>query len=204
MNRKKIASLILATSIVTTQVVTPVFASTNDNNTKITSNQQKDNNVENTKDNSVTESEKASKDDSVTEAEKSNDGDISNNKSPKQDNNTELKASKISATKTSEVNVSTYQELENAMKNKSINVINVSNDISFPVGYGGELAIPSRDITLNGNNHTIDFKNRCYYFHDAAKNINFNNMTIYGANYYGPIAANISDITYENINYIGA
>ncbi|MDU1414934.1 MAG: Ig-like domain-containing protein, partial [Clostridium sp.] len=40
MNRKKIASLILATSIVTTQVATPVFANTNDNNvTEVTSTQ---------------------------------------------------------------------------------------------------------------------------------------------------------------------
>ncbi|MDU1414904.1 MAG: hypothetical protein E6929_19080, partial [Clostridium sp.] len=40
MNRKKIASLILATSIVTTQVATPVFANTNDNNvTEVTSSQ---------------------------------------------------------------------------------------------------------------------------------------------------------------------
>ncbi|STY33760.1 pectate lyase-like adhesive domain-containing protein [Listeria fleischmannii] len=70
-------------------------------------------------------------------------------------------------------NVTTYQELETAMGNQAITEINIMNDIEF-TNYtstaAGEanVTVPVRSITINGNNHHVDFRRRGYLMNFAS------------------------------------
>ncbi|WP_373852507.1 pectate lyase-like adhesive domain-containing protein, partial [Listeria fleischmannii] len=113
-------------------------------------------------------------------------------------------------------NVTTYQELETAMGNQAITEINIMNDIEF-TNYtstaAGEanVTVPVRSITINGNNHHVDFRRRGYLMNFASTKINITlqNMKMYGQNYWGPFriygtAGVGSTFTFDNIEYTGA
>ncbi|WP_088815498.1 MULTISPECIES: pectate lyase-like adhesive domain-containing protein [Listeria] len=74
-------------------------------------------------------------------------------------------------------NVTTYQELETAMGNQAITEINIMNDIEFtnyPSTSAGEVnvTVPARSITINGNNHHVDFRKRGYLMNFGSTKIN--------------------------------
>ncbi|WP_088838892.1 pectate lyase-like adhesive domain-containing protein [Listeria sp. ILCC792] len=113
-------------------------------------------------------------------------------------------------------NVTTYQELETAMGNQAITEINIMNDIEFtnyPSTSAGEVnvTVPARSITINGNNHHVDFRKRGYLmnFGSTKINITLQNIKMYGQNYWGPFriygtAGVGSTFTFDNIEYTGA
>lgn len=55
------------------------------------------------------------------------------------------------------VNVSNFAQFRDAIRDPSVEQINVLNDISdAPAGY--EILVPGHNVTINGNNNTIDLK----------------------------------------------
>ncbi|WP_430535666.1 pectate lyase-like adhesive domain-containing protein [Listeria rocourtiae] len=121
-------------------------------------------------------------------------------------------------------NVSTLTEFHNAMMNKDIATINVLADINYaafsaadasPTNTGASYQrMPERPFTINGNGHTIDFRNQSYAPTDTyslPKVVTFNDLNTYGKNYYGFYTDNsaggtnaTNTIVYNNVNYRGS
>lgn len=122
----------------------------------------------------------------------------------------------LSATpgKANEKNVSTWNEFEAAVVNKSITQIFVQANI-YNTKNVREASIPLKNLTINGNGYYIDFRNTSLEFDSilpaATKyTLTVNSLTMYGYNYYGPISiwskpVGNSKITavFNNITYVG-
>lgn len=123
--------------------------------------------------------------------------------------------------KANEVDVSTWNELIAAMRNQSINVIHLQADFYNNIGTGrvnfNDGKYLSRNIQVNGNGHIVDFRGTVFYnnynvLKDHHVTWEFNNMTMYGSDYYGPFQtssntsqANTSgNLVYNDVTYIGA
>lgn len=112
------------------------------------------------------------------------------------------------------ISVGDSQSLEDAMKDVTVTVINITNDFALmTVGAGLELnlTIPKRNITINGNGHTIDFRGRSYWmtFNETHVDVNINNLKMFGRNYWGPVrligyVTSAATITFDTISYIGS
>lgn len=114
------------------------------------------------------------------------------------------------------VEVASYEELEAAMKDKEVDEINVTADIyytNYTSTTGGEsnLTVPARDLKINGNNHTIDFRRRGYLmnFSSTKITIEINDLKMFGQNYWGPFRLSGSrsagsSCQYNNMDYTGA
>ncbi|TPR51073.1 DUF5776 domain-containing protein [Apilactobacillus micheneri] len=62
------------------------------------------------------------------------------------------------------------------------------------------------NLVIDGQNHIADFAGSSYYFtnKNASNSVTIKNFqTVYGTNYYGPVASNSGQIHYSNINYMG-
>lgn len=121
-------------------------------------------------------------------------------------------------------NVSTLTEFHNAMMNKDIATINVLADINYaafsaadasPTNTGAYYQrMPERPFTVNGNGHTIDFRNQSYAptnTYSLPKVVTFNDLNTYGKNYYGFYTDDsaggtnaTNTIIYNNVNYRGS
>uniref|UniRef100_UPI0024A8CA44 pectate lyase-like adhesive domain-containing protein n=1 Tax=Secundilactobacillus kimchicus TaxID=528209 RepID=UPI0024A8CA44 len=114
--------------------------------------------------------------------------------------------------------VSNEKELTTALKNKNINFIDVTANIGISQyennGLFGTVTIPARDLTLNLNQHIIDFAGISYWmdpddFVDTT--ISINNGQVYGSSYWGPISVTGGVAMghqhvqiYQDINYVGS
>lgn len=121
-------------------------------------------------------------------------------------------------------NVSTLTEFHNAMMSKDIATINVLADINYATFSTADASatnttayyqrMPERPLTVNGNGHTIDFRNQSYAPYDTyslPKVVTFNDLNTYGKNYYGFYTDNsaggtnaTNTIVYNNVNYRGS
>ncbi|MBC1499088.1 hypothetical protein HB943_00640 [Listeria weihenstephanensis] len=122
------------------------------------------------------------------------------------------------------VDVSTLTDFHNAMMNKDISTINVLADINYAAFSAADASptntsasyqrMPERPLTVNGNGHTIDFRNQSYAPYDnysLPKVVTFNDLNTYGTNYYGFYTDNsaggtsaTNKIVYNNVNYRGS
>ncbi|MBC2327940.1 pectate lyase-like adhesive domain-containing protein [Listeria booriae] len=136
----------------------------------------------------------------------------------------ELPVSRADIDDASVANVSTLTDFHNAMMNKDIATINVLADINYaafsaadasPTNTGAYYQrMPERPLTVNGNGHTIDFRNQSYAPYDTyslPKVVTFNDLNAYGKNYYGFYTDNsaggtnaTNTIIYNNVNYRGS
>ncbi|MDM0612656.1 hypothetical protein QTH09_16710, partial [Clostridium perfringens] len=177
MNRKKIASLILATSIVTTQVATPVFASTNDNTTNVVSS-EKVSDVDSAKDDSsqVSNNKSEEKDsDQKTNAEESAKDDSSqlvNSVDESNEKDTKTSETKTVTDSTTTAVVNNTTEFMSALKNNNIKSIKLNSDVILTQDTNIR-----RNIDIYGNNHTLDFSQSRIYSSDVIK-ISFNDMAL--------------------------
>ncbi|MBC1937508.1 hypothetical protein HCA69_14110 [Listeria grandensis] len=121
-------------------------------------------------------------------------------------------------------NVGTLTEFHSAMMNKDIATINVLADISYAAFSAADASptntsasyqrMPERPFTINGNGHTIDFRNQSYAptnTYSLPKVVTFNDLNAYGKNYYGFYTDNsaggtndTNTIIYNNVNYRGS
>lgn len=126
-----------------------------------------------------------------------------------------LQASRLQAT-ANVANVTDYLQLEAAMKDVNITEINIMNDINFSnytTGSAAEsnLSIPTRSITINGNDHIVDFRSRGYLMSFGSNKVDIviKDIKMFGRNYWGPLrlsgtAGKGTQLTYQNIEYTGA
>ncbi|WP_054607871.1 DUF5776 domain-containing protein [Apilactobacillus kunkeei] len=94
------------------------------------------------------------------------------------------------------------------------NIINIINDISLVGNSASNGSNPSlsnsfENLTIDGNNHIADWYNQNYTFNtggDGNQSVHLQNFkTIYGANYWGPVAfSGTGNVYFKNFNYIGA
>lgn len=100
--------------------------------------------------------------------------------------------------------VSSHDTLNAALADASVTTINVVDDFTI---LRNITTVPSRPIIIEGNNHTIDFRN-FYIYPSVLSDITVKKLNILGVNYYGPINFNgstaISSLTYEDVNYTGS
>ncbi|MBQ0138820.1 MAG: WxL domain-containing protein [Kurthia sp.] len=116
--------------------------------------------------------------------------------------------------KANEVDVTTWAEFDAAVRNTSIEVIFIQNNIMSP--NNTDRSITPHNIDIKGNGFDVDFKNARYYSTGAIPantdyKVQFNNMTIYGADYYGPFnftgtvpSTGSGALVYNDITYVGA
>ncbi|MCX0365374.1 FIVAR domain-containing protein [Clostridium perfringens] len=178
MNRKKIASLILATSIVTTQVATPVFASTNDNTT----------NVASTKQISDGENQKDDSSKLVNSVEKSNEKD------------TKSSETKTVTDSTTTAVVNNTSEFMAALKNNNIKSIKLNSDVTLT-----EKISLTRDLDIYGENHTLNLSDYRIDSYQIIK-LSFNNINLkngYNDSYGAIYLQAKSEITFDNVNFNG-
>lgn len=121
------------------------------------------------------------------------------------------------------VEVSNWNELNEALLNPIVTSISLKKDISNDSISGNRnLLIPLRGYTIDGNSHTLDVRGTSFYNNDnVLKNTNISvelkNSKLFGTNYYGPVkfggsTSSSDDLTrygsgkikYTNINYEGA
>jgi|GEM_PF-4207324 len=127
------------------------------------------------------------------------------------------------------------KEFKRAMHDSTVNYIEIMADFAFTTSYsatningssiegctewddglsGGKTGL-FRQLTINGNGHTIDFRGYAFRFDPAAAtdfvDLKITDLVMYGRNYYGPFfiyhsGANKSygQIHYENVKYFGA
>lgn len=113
------------------------------------------------------------------------------------------------ANDSSVANVSTATEFTAAMPNSSISTINVTADIDFGNTSASSKSVTTgRTITINGNDHTINFGGTYYNFTNSGtgSNIILNDATIYssssnGVFYFNNTATN--NLTYNNVTATG-
>lgn len=118
------------------------------------------------------------------------------------------------ANKSSEINVSTWDAFQAAVVNKNINTIFVQADI-YNTKNTRAVSVTSRNITVNGNGHYIDFRNTSLELDTTLANnskfaLKMNNITMYGYNYYGPFSVwskpttgSVITIEYKDVTYVG-
>ena len=135
--------------------------------------------------------------------------------------------------------VATWEEFIRAFVDTSVTTINVIDDFVTPsnprlnltdITLGGtsnpsgggvyvylNVANSSRKLTIEGNNHQIDFRAVSLCFNNTTAStsspwdVELRNLEIYHGNYYGPITFNdlatanqqLSTITYDNITNVG-
>lgn len=125
------------------------------------------------------------------------------------------------------INVSTADQLIEALTKGSYHYINVMNDIDLEdatdaggvkhlitgIGETHIRGAGNRSFVLNGNNHTINFGGIAFYYEDGGKtntNITVENMKVYGRNCKGFIGSFHSSarshytVTFRNVDYTGA
>lgn len=121
--------------------------------------------------------------------------------------------------------VSTWDELDKAMKDKDVVVVDIlkslqSNILNFVSSrdnikgsriFLNDIQDRKKNIAILGNGHSIDFKKRVYQWYDHNENhkIIVDNLDMYGTDYYGPFSIRNttglgSTIIYRNINYTGS
>ncbi|MBQ0140106.1 MAG: WxL domain-containing protein [Kurthia sp.] len=122
---------------------------------------------------------------------------------------------------TNEVDVDNWADFDKAMRDKTINIINIQADFYNPTLASAaaehNVLVPMREITINGNGHIVDFKNYSYYNNnplarDQVVEWEINHLTMYGRNFYGPIKTASSAtnqgaygaMVYDSVTYIGA
>lgn len=86
------------------------------------------------------------------------------------------KTTSSSTTAVNSIDVDNWDELNNAISQGDYNVINITGDIDGGSSKNGSVKINAgstadRDLTINGNGHTINFANNDYVF-DTAGNVN--------------------------------
>ena len=102
-----------------------------------------------------------------------------NNAISVRENANDLATEKTTSSPTTAVNsidVDNWDELNNAISQGDYNVINITCDIDGGSSKNGSVkikagSIADRDLTINGNGHTINFANNDYVF-DTAGNVN--------------------------------
>ncbi|MGX4645497.1 pectate lyase-like adhesive domain-containing protein [Holzapfeliella sp. JNUCC 80] len=104
-------------------------------------------------------------------------------------------------------NVSTAQDLYDALNSTSVTHINIENDIDMSsLPSLSSKSITSHDINLNGNGKTIDFGNITLTMgSESQATVTFDNVNLYGTNYYGPInsKSNTGILKFKNVTYQG-
>ncbi|MCF6515387.1 hypothetical protein GSH19_04365 [Lactobacillus sp. S2-2] len=120
------------------------------------------------------------------------------------------------------VNVSTWDEFNDAMLSDDVNNINIKSNLVYTATNQAEknVRIPLKSIKINGEGHKIDFRGISFFNNDTVQqnmNIkwNINNLDMYGRNYFGPLKSGgytnnnnpnygSGVITYDNVSYYGA
>lgn len=118
------------------------------------------------------------------------------------------------ASSTSEKNVSTWKEFQDAVVNRRVTTIYVQANI-YNTTNTRAVSVTPKNLTIHGNGYYIDFRDTSFEIRGTlAVNSNFslklNHLTMYGYNYYGPFSiwskpSRGSNITSEfnNITYVG-
>lgn len=125
------------------------------------------------------------------------------------------------------IDVSTADQLIDALTKGNYDYINVINDIDLAdatsnsaikalINARGEkhvIGVGNRSFVLNGNNHTVNFGGVTFYYENSGRantNITVENMKVYGKNFYGFIGSYLSNVnshytvTFRNVDYTGA
>ncbi|MDM0612870.1 hypothetical protein QTH09_17815, partial [Clostridium perfringens] len=201
MNRKKIASLILATSIVTTQVATPVFASSIDSEINVSST-EKVSDEDSTKDDSSQVSNNKSEEKDLDK--KANAEEIAKNDSSQLVNSVDEsneKATKTVTDSTTTAVVNNTAEFMAALNNNSITSIKLNSDVTLINNIN-----PQRNIDIYGNNHTLDFsESRIISGYSIKLSFNDIKLTNGGVDSWGVIylTAAGNEVTFNNVTYNG-
>ncbi|MGX4763001.1 pectate lyase-like adhesive domain-containing protein [Holzapfeliella sp. JNUCC 72] len=115
-------------------------------------------------------------------------------------------------------NVSTAQQLYEALSNQDVKTINIQNDIDMS-SYGSSSstehrqsgAVENKNLTINGKKSdggkfSVNFGNWNFDY-KGNSNITLNDISLRGDNYFGPVSLSdysVGNITYNNVDYTGS
>ena len=111
---------------------------------------------------------------------------------------------------TNSVNVTTAQELMNALQSGTATTINIANNINMgDIKTGENINVDitnKRNITIQSSGetkNTVDFNGYSFKMNSNDYGVTFKNITLYGRSYFG-IVRNAGSYTFDNVDYTGS
>ena len=108
------------------------------------------------------------------------------------------------------VNVTTAQELMNALSSGTATTINIANNINMgDIKTGENINVDitnKRNITIQSSGatkNTVDFNGYSFKMNSNDYGVAFKNITLYGRSYFG-IVRNAGSYTFDNVDYTGS
>ncbi|MCT3200122.1 beta strand repeat-containing protein, partial [Limosilactobacillus reuteri] len=108
------------------------------------------------------------------------------------------------------VNVTTAQELMNALNSGTATTINIANNINMgDIKTGENINVDitnKRNITIQSSGetkNTVDFNGYSFKMNSNDYGVTFKNITLYGRSYFG-IVRNAGSYTFDNVDYTGS
>ncbi|MCC4423411.1 DUF1542 domain-containing protein [Limosilactobacillus reuteri] len=108
------------------------------------------------------------------------------------------------------VNVTTAQELMNALSSGTATTINIANNINMgDIKTGENINVDitnKRNITIQSSGetkNTVDFNGYSFKMNSNDYGVTFKNITLYGRSYFG-IIRNAGSYTFDNVDYTGS
>ncbi|MDK8116424.1 DUF1542 domain-containing protein [Limosilactobacillus reuteri] len=108
------------------------------------------------------------------------------------------------------VNVTTAQELMNALQSGTATTINIANNINMgEIKTGENINVDitnKRNITIQSSGetkNTVDFNGYSFKMNSNDYGVTFKNITLYGRSYFG-IVRNAGSYTFDNVDYTGS
>ena len=108
------------------------------------------------------------------------------------------------------VNVTTAQELMNALQSGTATTINIANNINMgDIKTGENINVDitnKRNITIQSSGetkNTVDFNGYSFKMNSNDYGVTFKNITLYGRSYFG-IVRNAGSYTFDNVDYTGS